>query len=227
MPKETNLELKVGAFVLAAIGCLLLIILSISNFSFFERGHVVKVMFGYANGLKKAAPVRLAGVEAGIVKAIDIITEGASMKVKVEVWIHDGINIPNDSKLTINQLGLLGEKYIEITPGQSQQIVADGGTLMGIDPVPVDRITQRIDGMTAKLEQTMDSLNNGVLNKANTQAFSEILASVRDIVKEVQQGHGTVGQFMSNPAIYKNLEELSSDLKENPWKLLYRPKAKK
>lgn len=227
MPKETNLELKVGAFVLIAIGCLTVAILSIGNFSFFERGQKMNVIFGYANGLKKAAPVRLAGVEAGHIKDIEILSEGGDMKVRVELFIEDGIHVPADSTITINQLGLLGEKYVEITPGKSQQLIQTDGRVLGIDPVPIDRITQRIDGMTAKLEKTMDGINNGLLTPQNTQSVTDILTGIRNIVNEIQQGKGTLGMFLYNPNIYKNLDELSADLKNNPWKLLYRPKPVK
>lgn len=227
MPKETNLELKVGAFVLIAIGCLTVAILSVGNFSFFEKGKKLDVIFGFANGLKKAAPVRLAGVEAGLVKSIDILTEGNEMKVKVELLIDDGIAIPADSNISINQLGLLGEKYVEVTPGKSQQMIQQGGRVLGVDPVPVDRITQRIDSMTAQLEKTMHGINNGILTQENTRSLSEILSGVKNIVNEIQQGKGTLGMFLYNPNIYKNLDELSSDLKTNPWKLLYRPKPGK
>lgn len=227
MPKETNLELKVGAFVLIAIGCLTVAILSIGNFSFFERGQKMNVIFGYANGLKKAAPVRLAGVEAGHIKDIEILSEGGDMKVRVELFIEDGIHVPADSTITINQLGLLGEKYVEITPGRSQQLIQSDGRVLGIDPVPIDRITQRIDGMTAKLEKTMDGINNGLLTPQNTQSVTDILTGIKNIVNEIQQGKGTLGMFLYNPNIYKNLDELSADLKNNPWKLLYRPKPAK
>ena len=229
MPKETNLELKVGAFVLVAMGCLTFVILSISSFSFLEKGQKMRVVFGYANGLKKAAPVRLAGVEAGAVKGLDVFTDPqtGALRVKVDLFIHQGVGIPVDSRISINQLGLLGEKYIEVTPGQSQSILGEDGTLSGVDPVPVEKITQRIDSLTAKLEQTMDSVNSGVLTEKNKQAFSQMLAGISDIVTEVQKGKGTVGQLIYNPSIYNNLDELSADLKNNPWKLLYRPKPKK
>ena len=227
MPKETNLEIKVGAFVLIAIGCLTVAILAIGNFSFFERGQKFSVIFGFANGLKKAAPVRLAGVEAGIVRNIDILTEGSAMKVKVDLLLDEGIRIPVDSPISINQLGLLGEKYVEITPGVSQQVIQSGGSVQGVDPVPIDRITQRIDGMTANLEKTMEGINKGLLKEENTQAVGDILAGIRSIVNEVQQGKGTLGMLLFNSNIYKNLDELSADLKVNPWKLLYRPKPVK
>lgn len=227
MPKQTNLELKVGAFVLIAIGCLTVAILSVGNFSFFERGQKLNVIFGYANGLKKAAPVRLAGVEAGTVKDINILTEGNQLKVNVELIIDEGITIPVDSTISINQLGLLGEKYIEITPGVSQQAIKEQGRVTGVDPVPVDRITQRIDSMTAQLEKTMNGINNGLLTDQNTKSVTDILTGIKNIVNEIQQGRGTLGMFLYNPNIYKNLDELSGDLKNHPWKLLYRPKPMK
>lgn len=227
MPKETNLELKVGAFVLIAIGCLTVAILSVGNFSFFERGRKLNVIFGYANGLKKAAPVRLAGFDAGLVKDIDLMTEDNQLKVKVEMIIDEGIMIPVDSVISINQLGLLGEKYVEITPGISQQVIQEGGSINGKDPVPVDRITQRIDSMTAQLEKTMSGINNGLLTEQNTKSVTEILSGISNIVGEIQQGRGTLGMLLYNPNIYKNLDELSADLKNNPWKLLYRPKQGK
>lgn len=227
MPKETNLELKVGAFVLIAIGCLTVAILSIGNFSFFERGQKMNVIFGYANGLKKAGPVRLAGVEAGHITDIEILNESGEIKVRVELFIEHGIQVPVDSTISINQLGLLGEKYVEITPGRSEQLISQDGRVRGIDPVPIDRITQRIDGMTAKLEKTMDGINNGLLTPQNTQSVTDILTGIKNIVNEIQQGRGTLGMFLYNPNIYKNLDELSTDLKNNPWKLLYRPKPAK
>ena len=149
------------------------------------------------------------------------------MKVKVELFIEDGIRIPVDSGISINQLGLLGEKYVEVTPGKSQQMIEGGGRIIGVDPVPIDRITQRVDNMTEQLEKTMQGINNGLLTEQNTRSVSEILTGIRNIVAEVQQGKGTLGMFLYNPNIYKNLDELSSDLKSNPWKLLYRPKPGK
>ncbi len=229
MPKDWSLELKVGIFVIAALACLTFVVLSISSLSLFEKGQRVHVIFGYANGLKKAAPVRLAGVEAGVVKAIEVFTDSQTgvMKVKVDLFIDKGVGVPLDSKISINQLGLLGEKYVEVTPGMSPQMLAEDATISGIDPVPMEKITKRIDSLTAKLETTVDSLNTGVLNDKNMLAFSQTMEGLSGIMTKVNQGQGTIGQLVANPSIYNNLNELSADLKENPWKLLYRPKTVK
>ena len=200
MSRESHLELKVGSFVLLALFGLTFFVVSISDLSFIKKGHNFQVVFGFANGLRQAAPVRLAGVEAGIVKSMKVFVDGGDhqkTKVRVNLWIQEGVDIPLDSKITINQLGLLGEKYVEITPGLSTQFYKDDSILVGRDPVSFEKITEQVAVLTNKLEITVDNIN---------------------------QGHGTVGRLLTDESIYKNLDELTADLKINPWKLLYRPK---
>jgi phospholipid/cholesterol/gamma-HCH transport system substrate-binding protein len=200
MSRESHLELKVGSFVLLALAGLSYFIFSVSNLSLFEKGHVLQAVFGFANGLKEAAPVRLAGVEAGLVKNMEVFADdndNKKTKVRVTMWIKEGVEIPVDSKVTINQLGLLGEKYVEILPGTSTEFFKAGTVIVGFDPVPMEKISERVYALTDKLEKTIDNIN---------------------------KGQGTVGKFLTDESIYRNLDELTADLKANPWKLLYRPK---
>src|ERR1039457_634683 len=113
MSQDNRLELKVGAFVLMALLALTFFVISVSDLSIFEKGRHIQVVFGFASGLREAAPVRLAGVEVGLVKKLQVFvdeSDGKKTKVKVNVWIKEDIAIPADSKITINQLGILGEK---------------------------------------------------------------------------------------------------------------------
>ncbi|HLD87930.1 MAG TPA: MlaD family protein, partial [Candidatus Omnitrophota bacterium] len=200
MSRESHLELKVGSFVLLALAGLSYFIFSVSNLSLFEKGRPLQAVFGFANGLKEAAPVRLAGVEAGLVKNMEVFTDANDdqrTKVRVTMWIKEGVEIPVDSKVTINQLGLLGEKYVEIMPGTSTEFFKAGTVVVGFDPVPMEKISERVYALTEKMERTIDNIN---------------------------KGQGTVGKFLTDESIYRNLDELTADLKANPWKLLYRPK---
>ncbi|MBI3314798.1 MAG: MCE family protein [Candidatus Omnitrophica bacterium] len=200
MSRESHLELKVGSFVLLALIGLSYFMFSVSNLSLFEKGRALQAVFGFANGLKEAAPVRLAGVEAGLVKKMEVFTDdndNKRTKVSVTMWIKQGVEIPVDSKVTINQLGLLGEKYVEIMPGTSTEFFKDGAVIVGHDPVPMEKLSERVNALTDKLETTIDNIN---------------------------KGQGTIGKFLTDESIYRNLDELTADLKANPWKLLYRPK---
>ena len=230
MSQENSLELKVGAFVLMAVLALTFFIISISDLSFFEKGRHMQVIFGFASGLREAAPVRLAGVEVGLVKKIQVYVDeadGGKTKVRVNIWIKDDVGIPVDSDITINQLGILGEKYLEIIPGHIEgRSVKDGGVLIGHDPVPIEKITERVDSLTTKIETMVDNVNSGILTDKNKKSLEEALAGFAALGTDLKEGHGTVGRLLTDESIYNNLEELTADLKANPWKLLYRPKSK-
>lgn len=228
MTRESHLELKVGGFVLAGILVLSFFICSVSTFTFVEKGWPMHAVFNFANGIKDASPVRLAGIEAGIVKGINVFTDPTDkhIRVRINLWIKEGINIPVDSTVMINQLGLLGEKYVEIFPGVSDQLIKPNSDLMGKDPVPVERVTEQVHQLATKIEITIDKVNNELLSKENRDAVTGALKGLNDLIAKVNRGEGTVGRLFNDDSIYRNVEELTSDLKNNPWKLLYRPRGK-
>ncbi len=229
MSRDSGLELKVGSFVLMAALALTFFIISISDLSIFEKGRHIQVVFGFASGLREAAPVRLAGVEVGLVKKLQVFADAADerkTKVRVSVWIRDDIAIPVDSKITINQLGILGEKYLEIVPGKSADGIKDDSVIAGQDPVPMERIAEQVNTLMAKLSTTVDSVNNGILTDKNKQSLQEALEGFGAVGTDLKEGRGTLGKLLTDESIYTNLDDLTSDLKGNPWKLLYRPKPK-
>ena len=227
MLRESHLEFKVGSFVLLAVLGLLFFIISVSDLSFVKKGNTIQVVFGFANGVREAAPVRLAGVEAGIVKGLKVFVDDkdhAKTKVRINLWIQDGIKIPVDSTFTINQSGFLGEKYVEIIPGVSTQFYKNNDVIVGKDPVPIEKITENITVITGKVETMVDSINNGILTDQNKKSLADTLEAFDVVANNIKNGHGTVGRLFTDESIYKNLDELTADLKTNPWKLLYRPK---
>jgi phospholipid/cholesterol/gamma-HCH transport system substrate-binding protein len=229
MSRDNGLELKVGLFVLLAVAALTFFIISISDLSVFEKGRHIEVVFGYASGLREAAPVRLAGVDVGLVKKLQVFVDEndkRKTKVRVSIWTRDDVSIPLDSKITINQLGILGEKYLEIIPGNSTDVVKDGSVLTGHDPVPIERIAEQVDELVSKLGTTVDSVNSGILSDKNKRSLEDALEGFAVMGTDLKEGRGTLGKLLTDESIYDNLDDLTSDLKGNPWKLLYRPKPK-
>ncbi|MEI7998220.1 MAG: MlaD family protein, partial [Candidatus Omnitrophota bacterium] len=173
-------------------------------------------------------PVRLAGVEAGLVKGLRIFgdeKDHKKTKVLATLWIQEGVEIPLDSTVTINQLGLLGEKYVEIVPGVSLEFYKNGSFIQGKDPVSIEKITENVALLTNKIEIMIDGVNNGILTEQNKKSLADILQAFDMVANNVKNGHGTVGRLFTDESIYNNLDELTADLKSNPWKLLYRPKG--
>jgi phospholipid/cholesterol/gamma-HCH transport system substrate-binding protein len=256
MPKELNLEVKVGAFVVIAVVAIVGFVFSISDFSTFQKGTTYTVIFQYANGLKKGAPVRIAGVDSGHVRDLKVSYDMSAhvSRVSIDIWLMHGTTIPIDSTFMINQLGMLGEKYLEIMPGTAIEFVKPGSFLAGETPVPMETIMKKLSGIALKLDDTLSGLNNGVLNEVNKKAISETLANVAAITGALKEGEGTIGQLLKDKSvyenlmsitgsinngegtfgmllkdksIYQNLDELTADLKAHPWKLFYRPRNAK
>lgn len=110
---RSKTELKVGIFVFVGLVILMIFILSIGGFKTWSSGYKVKFVFNFINGVKLGAPVRFAGVDVGQVKKINFISSlDGRTKVEIVAWVKDSVNIPLDSSIWVNTLGLLGEKYI-------------------------------------------------------------------------------------------------------------------
>ncbi len=226
MTRESHLELKVGIFVLMGLAALTFFVGSISKFSFVEQGWPMQAVFTFANGIKDASPVRLAGIDVGIVRGIKVFTDENEKRIKVRInlWIREGVGIPIDSKIMINQLGLMGEKYVEIMPGIAQQTIKPNTDVIGKDPVPLERVTEQVNHLADKIEMTIDKVNNELMSQANRDAISGALKGINELIAKINKGEGTVGKLFGDDSIYRNLNELTLDLKANPWKLLYRPR---
>ncbi len=200
---KTKLELKVGAFVFCGLIILSIFILSIGKVKTWASGYRFNCVFNFVNGVKLGAPVRFSGVDVGEVKKIEFFKPSGEEKDKVKVicFVKNKIKIPVDSSIWVNTLGLLGEKYIEIMPGNdAKNFVAHDQNIKGTDPMAM----QEIGEMAKKIALDLDA----------------------SLVK-IKNGEGTVGKLIVNDSIYNNLDALTEDLKKNPWKLFYKGKEKK
>jgi len=224
MVDKSRLEFKVGIFVFIALIILAIFVLMIGDFRLINPGYTFKVVFGFANGITISSPVRLSGVEVGEVKAINIgyDKQTNTPQVLIEVWVRKEAKVPVDSRVWVNMLGLLGEKYIEIIPGKDyNNCVTEGTLIRGEDPVAVQELTDLSRKIAIQLGDTVSSMNV-TLSKLNTT-----IDSVNTILVNVEKGQGNVGKLFFDDSLYNNMEELFGDLKKHPWKLLYRDKSEK
>jgi len=131
---RTHLELSVGTFVL--IGILALGYLSV-NLGRVEllgtRGYTVYADFPTVGGLKSGSSVEIAGVEVGRVESIGL----ADYQARVTFRIRDGVRLQEDTIASIKTKGLIGEKYVRLSPGGSDRLIQPRGKIREVEP-PVD-----------------------------------------------------------------------------------------
>lgn len=194
-------ELKVGIFVLIGIIILFLIVFSVGDINLMKSGYHINVIFNFAAGIGPSAPVRFAGVGIGQVEGIHLFYDEKDSRTKAiaTAWIQSDARIEEDATATINTLGLLGEKYLEIIPGtQGKRILKDRDTMIGRDPVSMEKVTENL----------VDLSN-----------------SVKTVVGRLEKGEGTIGKLLVEDKIYRDLEAFVEDIKKHPWKLLSKPRG--
>ncbi|MBI5144882.1 MAG: MCE family protein [Candidatus Omnitrophica bacterium] len=199
---KTKLELKLGVFVFVGMVILVLFILLIGDFQTWTSGYEVNFLFNFVNGVKIGAPVRFSGVDVGEVKAIKFLLNPPELKPKVQIvgWVKKEIKIPLDSTVWVNTLGLLGEKYIEVMPGEDfQNHLAKGESLVGHDPIAMHEVAQLAKNIAGDLDESLVKIKNG---------------------------EGTIGKLLYDDTIYNELEALVKDVRRHPWKLFFKTKEK-
>lgn len=129
--KKNVLELIVGVFIIVGLLCMGYISIKLGKVNLFGTDHyTISANFATVAGLKKDTNVEIAGVNVGTVKDIRL----KDYQAVVELDIQNGIEVQDDAIASIRTKGLLGEKFIEILPGASDIILAEGDEIFDTEP---------------------------------------------------------------------------------------------
>jgi len=129
--KKFDLELAVGLFIIAGIICLGYLSIKLGKMEVLgERGYEVYAVFSNVGGLKVGGSIEIAGVNVGRVKSIVL----DDYQAHVVLNLPRGLKIQEDAIASVRTKGLIGEKYIQITPGGSEKIIEHGGRIRETQP---------------------------------------------------------------------------------------------
>ncbi len=124
--RRVNLELVVGVFVLVGLGCLTYLAVHLGKMEVFGSGYRVYGVFDNISGLKKGASVEVAGVEVGRVESIRL-TPGD--RAQVSMLLQPGLKLTDDTIASIRTKGIIGDKFIKLSLGNSEKIIPPGGKI--------------------------------------------------------------------------------------------------
>jgi phospholipid/cholesterol/gamma-HCH transport system substrate-binding protein len=180
-------QVRAGVFIFLALVFIAsgVLLMGQKTMMFTPKGKLRVVMDDVA-GLKEGAPVWLAGVEVGVVTAVEFANPEKSNEVTIFIEAEHGAlrKIGPDSKITIKTRGLMGEKYVDIAPSRFYS-KNPPDLLYGIS-------TPKLDDVVQKAGTTFDRLNG--------------------IVDNINQGKGTLGKLTTDPALYSNIVKLTREL---------------
>lgn len=219
MRADVKTKTRVGvilfaAFVLAA-GALLFIG---GTKGFFVRRTSYFARFANTQGIVGGNQVRLAGVIVGAVRGIEVPrVPGQDLTIHFDIERKYQHLVKTDSRAEIKTIGLLGDKYLEVTPGSTdkpdlepdheiiayrgaelEKILAGSGDLVD-NVVAISKSLKNILGRTEKGEGFLGEITSESENgQALSRSLRQTLESVNGVMKDVRQGKGLVGRLLND-----------------------------
>lgn len=124
--KKFDLEFTVGLFVIAGIICLGYLSVRLARMEITGgSGYEIEAYFANTGGLRAGAAVTISGVEVGSVTEITL----DDYRARVVMQLPKDLEVQEDAIASIKTKGLIGEKFVEISPGASDEIVQPGGRI--------------------------------------------------------------------------------------------------
>jgi phospholipid/cholesterol/gamma-HCH transport system substrate-binding protein len=171
-----KVEFKVGLLALASFVLIILFAYFMGFISPFSNNRELNVMYNYAGGIEEGSPVRVMGIKVGKVKAIAFdpgykMSNGEEVKLRVTVTIDKKAwtSVRKDSKFFINLAGVIGEKFLEISPGTMDAGEFNSGDFVrGEDPPRIDQMISQGYGLAGKMIELIEK-NQGSVSNIITQ----------------------------------------------------------
>jgi phospholipid/cholesterol/gamma-HCH transport system substrate-binding protein len=188
----TTDQLKVGSLIVLSMLLMAAALYKLGQaVNLFSKRYELQAYLKEAGGLRVGGSVMVAGQLAGTIKEIELlpVDMDTMRNVKVVVGIDQKMQeqVRGDSRARVKTLGLLGDKIIDISPGTPKFSPLTGGDTL--------RVTEALD-------------YDQILTKA-ASAVDDVVGLAHDmklLTASLVSGKGTMGQLLTNPALYNQLE---------------------
>src|SRR5688572_22603418 len=216
---KNTLETRLGLFFALALVAGVVLLEMIGTPDFFKSGDIVKARFNTIQELKVGDPVKMAGVEIGRVRRIEL----GDGKVEVDLKLHKGARVKTDSKASIKFIGLLGQNFVNVDFGTpNAPLVAPNAILETVEQADLNSLMVKLEGVAAGVEGLTKNFSGENFSnllgpftdflKENSPRLSAILGNLQVVSTRIAQGEGTVGRLIHEDALYVSALNTVSNL---------------
>lgn len=208
-----KVETRVGIFVTIAIGIFFYLSLNIGAIRLDERQHYTyKTYFDDTGGLDEKSPIKIAGVEVGWVEAINLLETG---KAEVILRIHKRNKLARNAYATIQQVGLIGSKNIDIEPGDPATGTLAPGSVLAIPGRPPTTTGDLLE----QFKEIATNMNDVVVSFKNTFGTRQGEENLRVALNSVSQASEKIASLSEvlDRTLHKNeqnINEMIVDFKQ-------------
>jgi phospholipid/cholesterol/gamma-HCH transport system substrate-binding protein len=218
--ESKRLEVKVGLFVFVGIILLAVLVIWFSKGTSVFRGtYSIKLHAENVGGLKQRASVLLSGVNVGAVSDIQLMPDGKSVTIYLN--IYNNVKIYSDAHFVIETAGFLGDQFVAIIPtANTPPLLANGASVECEPPFDLQLVArsaagfiQRTDQTVKKIEDSVTRLQTVVLNDQTLTNLSLTIGNLRSASDRVDgavsnldvlvaDNSGQVGLAVSNVVFF-------------------------
>jgi phospholipid/cholesterol/gamma-HCH transport system substrate-binding protein len=207
-------EFKVGLLAIATIAALVFMSIKITtNQSGFGQYVTYKTIVKDASGIFPKTPIKVAGISAGRIIAIEL--QGNTALITFEVLKQ--IQITKNSKLRIKSVGFLGDKYIEIYVGDATELLVENDFMDSEEAAGIETLVKDASEVLTDVKVIVKSLKDSIAPEGQISPVKKILADVALLVENTRDVTATLKRMLNGNeekinALVENLESFSYEL---------------
>ncbi|MEK6774240.1 MAG: MlaD family protein [Bdellovibrionota bacterium] len=167
-----KVETKVGLLAVLSLVLILVFASMMGMISPFSNANELNIMYNYAGGIEEGSPIRVMGIKVGKVKKILFdptykSASGEEVKLRIIITVDKKAwsSVRQDSRFFINLAGVIGEKFLEISPGSTEKPeFKPGDYVRGEDPPRIDQLISQGYGLAGKVIEMLNKNEGSVTN---------------------------------------------------------------
>lgn len=207
-------ETKVGLMFLSAFLMVVGFAYYLGAINPFSRSKELSVAYNFAGGIEVGSPVRVMGIKVGRVRSISFepdlqMPNGEEVKLRVHISVDREAwsSVREDSRYFINLAGVIGEKFLEITPGSAASpMLKPGVVVRGEDPPRIDQLISQSYGLAGKIMDFVESNEGNVIETIET--LNKLVVNFDKLLKQVDQ----TSQNKDVARLLQNMITISDDM---------------
>jgi len=200
---------KVGILFVVTLLLIIGFALALGAIQPFSNTNELKVAYNFAGGIEVGSPVRVMGIKVGKVREIEFVPDqkmpnGEEVKLLITVTIDKKAwpTVRKDSQYFINLAGVIGEKFLEITPGSTAaEELKPGQLVRGEDPPRIDQLISQSYSLAGKV---IDFVNR------NEGSIVETIDTMNKLVTNLNKALKQIDQTTKDQDIHKLIRDIST-----------------
>jgi phospholipid/cholesterol/gamma-HCH transport system substrate-binding protein len=208
-------ELRVGLLVLVGAGLLIFILAIVgSNIKLFTPEYRLMLFVPNIEGLVNGSMVTLAGRKIGYVNDMRFVQVEGQNGVQVELKLDKSFQdrITDHSQAIIRTIGLLGDKYVDISLGSpGEQVLKEGEYLKMISSVDFEVFTSKLNTSFDDFAATLASMRH-ITKRLDEEDLGKFVRSMNNVVNALTAQRGSAGKLIYDPALYRQFSSVAENL---------------